>query len=354
MNVHTIKGNALVNMAAFVIVIAGMKAASSLIVPFLMALFLTIICLPLLLWLKQRKVPELPALLLILAVVFGLWFLMLTLVGTTLSDFTRSLPQYQDRMRALIGQGYSWLVGHGVIIDRSFLDGIFDPARIMKLVTGTMNGLAGIMKNVFFILLMFFFLILEASGIPAKILAMRKHRQGSLESYTAITGMVNRYLAVKTVTSLVTGIMIYLCLLFQGVDFPILWGVLAFILNFVPTIGSLIAAVPVTLLSLVQLGPSQGVVTAFIFLIVNILVGAIAEPKIMGRRVGLSTIVVLLSLIFWGWVLGPVGMLLSVPLTMAVKIALYEYESTRWISIMLASNREVERLCASRERENVD
>lgn len=333
--------NALGNFAAFVVVIAGVKSASSLVVPFLLALFLAIICLPLQIYLKKNRVPEMLVLLIILSIIAGLWFVMVLLLGSTLSEFTRSIPEYQERMRELVGQIYTWLIGQGITIDKSFLDGIFDPGRIMKLVTNTMNGFVGMMKNVFFILLMFSFLLIEAGGIPDKIQAVRQYRKDSLSAYTAITGMVNRYLGIKAVTSLVTGAVIYFCLLIQGVDFPILWGVLAFILNFVPTIGSLIAAVPATLLSLVQLGPANAFVTACIFLVINTVIGTIAEPKIMGQRVGLSTIVVLLSLIFWGWVLGPVGMLLSVPLTMAVKIALAENESTRWISILLAPNREV-------------
>ncbi|THB78626.1 MAG: AI-2E family transporter [Desulfobulbaceae bacterium] len=334
----------LVSLAAFVVVIAGMKTASSLIVPFLLALFLSIICLPLLLWLKRFNVPEPLALLIILVLVIGSWFFMVILVGSTLAEFTGLVPQYQDRMKLLISQAYSWLVSRGVEVDKTMLDSIFDPGRILRLITNTMNSLVAILKNAFFILLMFSFLMIEASGFPEKIQAMRRYKEGSLSSYTAIIGMVNKYLGIKALTSLITGGLIYFGLLMQGVDFPILWALLAFILNFVPTIGSLIASIPAILLSLVQLGFSSALTTAIIFLVVNTLIGSIAEPKIMGQRVGLSTIVVFLSLIFWGWVLGPVGMLLSVPLTMAVKIGLSENENTRWISIMLAPNREVAQL----------
>lgn len=333
--------NALVNTAAFVVVVAGMKAAASLIVPFLLAVFLTIISLPLLLWLEKRGIPELPGLMFILIIVVGLWFLLVFLVGTALGDFTQSVPFYQERLRTIVGDAWSWLATFGVIIDRSMLDGIFDPGKIMKLVTSTLNGLGGILKNALLILLMFVFLILEATGIPEKIQAIRRNEKESLNSYSAIIEGVNRYLAIKAMTSLITGVLIYFLLSIQGIDFPVLWGMLAFILNFIPNIGSLIAAVPPVLLALVQFGPVQAAVTILGFLTVNTVIGSILEPKIMGKGVGLSTLVVFLSLIFWGWVLGPVGMLLSVPLTMAVKIALAEYESTRWISLLLGSNREV-------------
>ena len=119
-----------------------------------------------------------------------------------------------------------------------------------------------------------------------------------------------------------------------------MWGVFAFLLNYIPNIGSIIASVPAVLLSLIQLGPMPALISAVGFFLVNTMVGSVVEPKVMGEGIGLSTLVVFLSLAFWGWVLGPVGMLLSVPLTMAVKIALGGEESTQWISILLGSDRE--------------
>lgn len=348
----TSRRNALVNAAAFVVVVAGMKAAASLVVPFLLAVFLTIISLPLLLWLEKRGIPELPGLLFILILAVGLWFMLVLLIGTALGDFTQSVPFYQERLRTIVGDAWSWLATYGLTIDRSMLDGIFDPGKIMKLLTSTLNGLGGVLKDAFLILLMFIFLILEATGIPRKIQAISRNEKGSLNSYSAITQGVNRYLAIKAMTSLTTGFLIYVLLRIQGIDFPVLWGTLAFILNFIPNIGSLIAAVPPALLALVQFGPAQATVTMLGFLAVNTVIGSILEPKIMGKGVGLSTLVVFLSLIFWGWVLGPVGMLLSVPLTMAAKIAFAEHESTSWISLLLGSNKDVATYL--RQRQNAD
>nr|WP_320193932.1 AI-2E family transporter [uncultured Desulfobacter sp.] len=273
--------NALVNLAASVGVIAGMKAASSLIVPFLLALFL-----------KKIKVPDVIAFLLILMLVIGLWMLLVVVLGSTLQEFTRRVPAYQDRMKQLISDGYTWLLAHDIAVDRSMVDSIFDPGKIMRLVTSLMNSLVAILKNVFFILLMFAFLIIEASGIPDKIKTIRHNREGSLSSYDAVIGMENRYLGIKFITSIITGAMIYMGLLYIGVDFSILWAVLSFILNFVPTIGSLIASIPAILLALVQLGPVYAFGTSLLFLFVNTAVGTIAEPRIMGQRVGLSSIVV--------------------------------------------------------------
>lgn len=277
----------------------------------------------------------------VLGILDDMWMLLLFILGTTVQEFTRSIPAYQLKMKQLIGDGYNWLLAHNIAVDKSMLDAIFDPGKIMKFVTSLLNSTMAILKNVFFIVLMFAFLIIEAGGIPDKIKAIRQNKEDSLASYNDIVGMVNRYLGIKFITSLITGVLLYLGLVFLGVDFAFLWGVLSFLLNFVPTIGSLIASIPAILLALVQLGPVYALGTALLFFAVNTVVGSIAEPRIMGQRVGLSSIVVLLSLIFWGWVLGPMGMLLSVPLTMTVKIALSENESTQWISILLAPNSEL-------------
>ena len=333
--------NGLVGMAAFVIVVAGMKAASALIVPFLLAVLLAVICLPILVWLKNKGIPELLGLLLIVALLIGVWSLVVILLGTTLADFTRNVPSYQQRLYEVVGEAWNFLKEHGVVIDRSMLESIFDPARVMRMLATTLNGLGGILTSAFVIFLMFAFLLLEAAGIPQKIRLIRAGRPGALDSYNAIIKGINRYLAIKSLTSFLTGALIFIFLKIQGVDFPILWGMIAFLLNFIPNIGSLLAAIPPVLLALIQFGFGQAMITAALFLAVNTVIGSILEPRLTGQGVGLSTLVVFLSLIFWGWVLGPVGMLMSVPLTMAIKIALAEHDATRWIAILLGSNREV-------------
>ena len=142
-------------------------------------------------------------------------------------------------------------------------------------------------------------------------------------------------MAIKTLTSLATGIFVGIWLAILGIDYPVLWGLVAFLLNYVPNIGSIIAAIPAVLLSFIQIDMFHALFAALGYVIVNIVIGSVIEPRVMGRGMGLSTLVVFLSLVFWGWVLGPVGMLLSVPLTMILKIALEHNEDTRWIAVLL-------------------
>ena len=333
--------SSVVKVAALVVIIAGMKAANSLIVPFLLAIFLAIICAPLLFWLKRKNVPEMLGIIMILAIVVGVWLALAMLVSTALNEFSRNIPYYQDRLDLILKSLLNWLAGMGVIIDSSFAMEIVNPGKVMRLIGGTLNGLGGMLTNAFLILLTFVFLMLEAAGIPEKIRAMRGNSENSLDEYVLITSGVNRYLGIKTLTSLATATAVYGLLSLQKIDFVILWAVFAFLLNFVPNIGSIIAAIPAVLLALIQLGPANAAITVTGYLVINIIIGSILEPRIMGRSVGLSTLVVFLSLTFWGWVLGPVGMLLSVPLTMTIKIALSGNESTRWIGLLLGSNKDV-------------
>jgi AI-2 transport protein TqsA len=199
-----------------------------------------------------------------------------------------------------------------------------------------------VFTNAFLILLTVIFILLEASSISAKIRAISGSTGESESQFDKFIKNINRYMAIKTVTSLGTGICVAIWLKILGVNYPLLWGFLAFLLNYVPSIGSILAMVPAVLLAFIQMGGTKALFTVLGYLVINILIGSIIEPRVMGRGLGLSTLVVFLSLIFWGWVLGPVGMLMSVPLTMTVKIALDSSEGTHWAGILLGTEAQAE------------
>ena len=229
----------------------------------------------------------------------------------------------------------SWLKHLGLEISGPVLTDYLDPGKAMKMAANTLAGLSGLFTNVFMILLTVIFILLEASGFPQKLRTALRDPDESMGQFRSVTESVNRYLALKTVFSLASGVAIAIWLAILGVDFALLWGLVAFLLNYVPNIGSIIAAIPAILLALIQLGVGPALWTCLGYVVVNVVFGSILEPKFMGRGLGLSTLVVFLSLVFWGWVLGPVGMVLSVPLTMIVKIALESYDDTRRIAVML-------------------
>ena len=160
---------------------------------------------------------------------------------------------------------------------------------------------------------------------------------------STIVADLRRYMFLKTVMSLLTGALVALWLLLVGVDFPILLGVLAFALNYIPVIGSMVAALPGILLAFIEFGLGTGVLTAVAYVVINVGVSNGIEPRYFGNGLGLSPLVVIVSVLFWGWVLGPMGMLLSVPLTMSLKIALESDEGTRWLAVLMGGRPTRER-----------
>lgn len=148
---------------------------------------------------------------------------------------------------------------------------------------------------------------------------------------------VNIYFVTKTATSASVGLLVWAMLAFFGLDYALLFGLLAFLLNFVPNIGSIAASLPALLLALLQLGMIETMIIAVGYTFINLFIGFI-EPKIMGDGVGLSTLVVFISMVFWGWILGPVGMFLSVPLTIVIKIACDNRKEWHWVSVVLSDN----------------
>ncbi len=328
-------GRFLFTAAAFVVVVAGMRASGAILIPFLLSVFLAVISAPPLFWLQRKGVPKALAMLLVIAGVIGIGLAVAALIGTSVDDFSRDLPAYQERLQGKAAGVLSQLRGMGIEVPDKVLLEHFDPGAAMQLVATMLSGLSGALTNAFLILLTVIFILMEASSFPAKLLSISDNSGSSVRQFNKITENIKQYMAIKTWVSLLTGISISIWLAILGVDFPLLWGLLAFLLNYVPNLGSIIAAVPAVLLALIQLGTGSALLVGLGFLVVNIVVGSIIEPRFMGRGLGLSTLVVFLSLVFWGWALGPVGMLLSVPLTMTLKIALESSEETRWIAVLL-------------------
>lgn len=328
----------LVQLAAFVVVIAGMMSAKTIIIPFLLASFLAIIYGPPLYWMRTKGVPPFLSVVILVSLLIGIEMIVTGLIGSSLSDFSKNLPFYQSRLKEILAGTIAWLEGHGVDLTEEVLLEQFDPGKIMGLAANTLNKMGGLLTNTFIIILTFVFILLEAAGFPDKLKVIAGDKNASLDEYAQITKGVNKYMVLKTMTSLATGILVAIALKIIGVDFAGMWGLVAFLLNFVPTVGSIIAAVPAILLSLVQLGPGSAMAVSACYLVINVLIGNILEPRIMGSGIGLSPLVIWVTMAFWSWVLGPVGMLLSVPLTMTLKIILNSNEKTQWIAMLLGSN----------------
>lgn len=341
MNEETEQGNGtsvLLKAAAFVIVVAGIRMAAPILVPFLLAVFLAIICGGPMSWLQRKGVPRALSLLIVVLVVTTILLVLAVLVGASLKKFSSALPVYQVHLNERMAAFMKWSGRLGGNLPERGLSEALDPAAAFNLVASMLTGLGGVLSNTFLILLLMMFILFEATTIPAKFHASSVDPARSMETIVKCISSVQRYMSLKTAVSLATGIVIAGWLAILGVDFPLLWGFLAFLLNYIPNIGSILAAVPAVLLAMLQLGAGSALLSALGYLLVNLFIGNVVEPRIMGKDLGLSTLVVFLSMVFWGWVLGPVGMFLSVPLTNAFKIGLESNEDTRWIAVFLGPN----------------
>ena len=345
---------ALISVAAVVVVIFGMQAASVFLVPFLLALFIALITVRPMLWLQSRRVPSVVAAMLIVLAVMLVLGLVVTILGTRIADFTSALPGYQARLNTIFDQALE-------LAARYFADGqsveslgdLIDPGWVMGLAGQLLNSLRDVLTNALLIMFTVIFILLEASGFGVKIQASLGQSGRTIEQGREFVANLGRYLRIKTVVSLATGVCAWLATMWIGLDFPLLWGMFAFLLNYIPTIGSIIAAVPAILMALVQLGVGDAVWTLVAFGAINVVFGNVIEPRMMGYGVGLSPLIVFVGLFFWGWVFGPVGMLLSVPLTMTMKMALESDENTRWIAILIGSQGDAEHELVLRRRAEV-
>lgn len=335
--------NWLVAAAAVVIIIAGVKAAQSLVIPFLVAAFLAVICTPALYWLKQKGVPGPLALMLVIAGVSLVLLFVIGVAGSSISDFIEKSDGYKLRLESQFNRVQSRLIEEGWIDEqrsREFIENNINFGAAFTLFNRLLSSVGGLFNNALLVLLTLIFMLAEASGLPRKLVAITDGRQQLFKESSRVRDAIIHYMSLKTVVSLLTGALAAILVWALDVDYPVLWGLIAFFFNFVPNIGSVIAALPPVLLALIQVDLKCALLMALGYGAINITIGNVIEPRVMGKGLGLSTLVVFLSLVFWGWVLGPVGMLLSVPLTMIVKIALENFEQTRWLAVLLGSNPE--------------
>ncbi len=325
--------------AALVVVVAGLRAAKDILIPILIAFFLAVLAAQPVEWLRRRRVPSLLAVALVVAVVLLVLSGFGAVVATSVNEFTDAIPRYQARLGALDDELREWLdelpFEHPPI---EFID-IINPGQVIDLMGRGLRGIVATLSNTLLVVLTMVFMLMEATTLRTKLRAMFGGRPELGDRLQPVTDQIQQYLAIKTLVSLVTGIVIGIWVHLLGLDFALIWGLVAFLLNYIPTIGSIIAAVPAVLLATVQLGLGRAVLIAVGYVVVNTILGNLVEPSLMGRRLGLSTLIVFLSLVFWGWVWGPVGMLLSVPLTMIVKILLENSEDLQWVAVMLDSGR---------------
>ena len=329
-------------MASVVIVLAGVKSASAIIIPFLLSLFIAIILSPSYNFFKKKGIPEAISLFLVITVFLTFLALIAKLIGTSVTDFSANINMYSDKLSGYYMSIASYAKEFGVMLPIDEFSTLIDSKRIMTFGTTVLQSMGSMFTNGFVIILTVLFMLLESNHFLEKI-DFADGERDTIVQIKEISKKIKQYMVLKALISLLTGFVVWMALLLIGTDYAFLWGVMAFMFNFIPNIGSIIAAVPAVLITLVQLGSFSALLVTALYTAVNIIIGSFIEPKVMGRGLGLSTLVVFLSLLFWGWLLGIVGMLLSIPLTIMAKIAFDANENSKWISVLLGTGEGMKR-----------
>lgn len=347
----------LIIAACLVVVLAGLRASSALILPLLIAVFLAVVNVPLMNALVRLRVPKPFAVLLTILAVASVIGILVTLLAYSVNQLTEVIPRYRASVVALgtfimeLGRSLGlpveeWRTEWQSVSLAAF--GTVDTIEVIvgytgAMVTNALRAVLAFLSNAFLVFLAVVFILFEAAGFTEKMRIAFDAESDRLAHFERIEAHIQTYLVAKAMVSAATGVLIGIWVAIVGLDFPLLWGVLAFMFNFIPTLGSIFAAVPAVLLAVVQ--PDLGLGSALIitagYAVVNVVLGNVIEPRLLGQLLGLSTLVVFVSLVFWGWIWGPVGMLFSVPLTMVVKIALENTDDLRWLAKMLEPNPSV-------------
>jgi AI-2 transport protein TqsA len=332
----------LVIAAALVIIIYGVNQAQSVVALFFVSVFLALLGTPPVLWLERKRVPSPIAVMIVMIAMIIIVLAVVAVVGTSLSTFSDALPFYQKRLHEQVLVLKALLATKHIIVTEKVLLEYINPGSVMDITAGLFTGMGSALSNIILILLTVTFILLEASSFPHKLRSVLGDPERAFPQFTKFVYDIRRYMIIKTMISLIAGIIVGLWLFILGVDFPILWGFIAFILHFVPNVGQIIAAIPAVLLALIQLGPGPATLVAAGYLVVGFTLGNVVEPRLMGRKLGLSTLVVFLSIILWGSLLGLIGVILCIPFTMTLKFAFESSKSTRWIAVLLGSENSTE------------
>jgi AI-2 transport protein TqsA len=345
-------GHALLLCGAVVLIVAGLKAAQSFFLPVFLAFFVATVSFPITAWLRSRRVPRSIAVLLTVLVDFafiaGIIVLGVTLVGDLQQKWNEKYAaEVSQQIRAgsesLAATLEKWEVKDAkekiqLAVENNLanLQNIrFE--RVWDLGTGLLGRVVGFFGTTMVVLILTVFMLSEARMFGRRLEAVSLARGPNIRRLLSATRDIQRFLAIKTVVSLVTGLLAGLLCWAAGLDFYVLWGILAFALNFIPVVGSIVAGVPPTVLALFVAGWPNALLVAGGYLLINNFLGNFIEPMLVGRRFGISTLVVVLAVMFWGWVWGPLGMLLAVPLTMLIKVMLDSSEEFRWIAVAISA-----------------
>ena len=320
-------------LAATVVMAAGMRVGAPILNPILFAVVLSLIFSPVYSWLKRRGLPALPALLIMLvglSILFGALF---SFLSVSIGKFTGRLAYYTTQLEIRTGEFQTLLEGLGVpSID---LQNVVEPGAIVGALGSVLSGLGSFLSDLFLILVITLFLLGEGPAMLARLRASVAEDNPQLARLTVVGRGVIRQLGLRAITNFVIGTGIIVLFWLLGVDFPVLWGVLAFFLSFVPYIGLPIAATPGVILALAEFGVGRAALVILGVIVINQLAEYGLDPFLLSRGLQLSPAVVFLSFTLWAWLLGAPGAFLAIPITLLLAAMFDTFPETRWLSSLM-------------------
>lgn len=342
----------MITLACLIVVLAGMKAASGILVPVACAFFLAVLSFPLLNWLVRHRWPSVLALGVTMLVNLGFLAGLITLAVRLLISFNRDLPRYLRGLQSNMNELAGWLETNGAEGARASIENLFDwngiisyatqhdmVASIGSMLGSTFGTVATVFAGFIMVLILMMFVLMEAQGTSSRMNAIHLAGGPDFSGLLRSANDIQKYLSVKTLISALTGLLAGIWCYMLDLQYPLLWAILAFLFNYIPAVGSTVASIPAIIEALVQHGTGIAVFVAFGYIMVNFCLDNFVQPTLLGNRFGISPLVVVLSVIFWGWLWGPLGMFLAVPLTMVFKVLLDNNEEFRWISVAMAKKK---------------
>lgn len=324
--------------AAIVIVLLGMRATASILNPFFLALMVYLSAAPAQAWLMAHGVPGwLSLLIVLLTLVVGLALLMVVMAVSAF-QLSEELPQYEPRVEALKVELHDWLGERGIDAGETLDLKVYDPRRLLDSAASLIDHVAKVVGWAASFLLILAFMLGYGWDFVPKLISRFGEDSPAITRGREYVSDVGHYVAITALMGLAAAIGDVVLLWVMGVDFALFFGTLSFVMSFIPNVGFVVALIPPVLLALLQFGPDQALMVLIGYFLINSLSDQVVKPRVMGRGLNLSGLIILLALFLWGWVLGPVGTILAVPLTLTFKKLILEAaDETQWIADMVGS-----------------
>ncbi len=309
----------LVALACLVVITAGMKASASILNPFLLALLLAVSIMPLIMWLQRKRVPSGLAIVITIIMVILAGLGLTAVLGLSVARLAQKLPTYELQIKDLLQEVFDFLSAKGIEISNLRELEAFSPENLVKYAVSFLKGTLSAFGNAIVVLLLVVFLLIDFIILRSKYDEGILPADSLLVKFSTLGGEVRKYISITALSGLYTAIANIILLIILGVDFPILWGFLSFLFNFIPNIGFFISLIPPVLLGLFESGVGTAVIVVVGFVVMNAIVENVVKPRLMGKELDMSILLIFLSLIFWSWVLGAIGAILAIPLTITLK-----------------------------------